>query len=90
MFKDLYTIKPYSSAFLADRKQIMTINNWLHEKFGPYGNRWTIKSVAPGHTIRVAAVVSFAKESHQTLFQLTWSDTYNKFYHTVEECFDDQ
>jgi len=90
MLKDPDPIKPYSCAFLVTERQITTIHNWLHERFGPYGDRWAIKSVSPGYSIRMAAVISFAKESQQTFFQLAWSDTVKRFYDTAEECFNDQ
>jgi hypothetical protein len=94
MLKDTLTNKPYRTVFLITISRNLTIGNntmslldWLDLRFGAYGDQWIFKSVCCQSI--TAGVLLFAKESHQTLFHLAWSDTFDKFYNSVDECFDD-
>jgi len=94
MLKDSLTDKPYRTVFIVtNTRNRMASNNinalldWLDLRIGAYGDQWTYKSVYG--QFKIIGVLLFAKESHQTLFQLSWSDAFDKFYNSVEECFDD-
>jgi len=94
MLKDKLTDKPYKTVFIVNNARnrlpsnnTMSLLDWLDLRFGAYGDQWTFKSVCCQS--RTAGVLLFAKESHQILFQLAWSDAFAKFYNSVDECFDD-
>ena len=94
MLEPLNQVKPYRTVFIVTnaRNRIASNNtmelfDWLDLRFGAYGDQWIYKSVCCQS--RTAGVVLFAKETHQTLFRLAWSDAFDKFYNSVEECFDD-
>lgn len=57
----LSDLKPYKNNPQTDRRQAI---NWLIERYGPHGDRWTVKGLEE---------IEFRKERDATLFLLHWS-----------------
>jgi len=58
---------------------------WLEHRLGAANKQWSYKKAYYcGHA---AAMISFNKESHRTLFQLAWSDNIHEFYSCLAHAF---
>ncbi len=58
---DLGELRKFKDNPQADRRQAV---NWLYERLGPCGDRWTLKDLK---------YIEFRKDRDASLFLLTWS-----------------